>query len=361
MVYIFGDCELHTCLHILRRAGQLKRLRPKVLYVLVYLLEHRDRVVTKRELCEQIWPKQYISDATLESTLRTVRQILGDNGRTKRLIQTIYGSGYRFIAPVEIRADDQAQAGLTASPVTAVPTPHRSVEAADGDGSGYAALVSHETTQGPPLSDSWEESQQLVTLLCGSLVDARALSTRQGPGTLCSLMRVLYNLTQTVVQRYGGTILYVAGGSFMAMFGALVAREHHAQRAVLAALDLHWELDRYRNTSNTACASELVVRMSLHTGPVIVGGKQDLWRIPPVVIGDTAILATSYETMAEPGAILCSAATARFVQDMGHIEAIGPMWEVGQSMPHMLYRVQTEVSVTPPPVAYVGSGSGANA
>src|SRR5262245_1679772 len=131
MVYIFGDCELNTCLHVLHRAGQLVRLRPKVLHVLTYLLEHRDRVVTKRELCEHIWSDQYISDATLESTLRTVRQILGDSGRTKQLIQTIYGSGYRFTAPVEIRSDDEAQATLLPGTPPTIPTPHRVAEVGD--------------------------------------------------------------------------------------------------------------------------------------------------------------------------------------------------------------------------------------
>jgi DNA-binding winged helix-turn-helix (wHTH) protein len=126
MVYRFGDCDLNTRLHALYRAGQLVRLRPKVWYVLTHLLEHRDRVVTKRELCEQIWSNQFISDATLESTLRTVRQLLGDNGRMKCLIQTIYGSGYRFTAPVEVCPDDAAQTTLPPGTVALVPTPHRS-------------------------------------------------------------------------------------------------------------------------------------------------------------------------------------------------------------------------------------------
>jgi DNA-binding winged helix-turn-helix (wHTH) protein len=56
MFYIFGDCELDTDLYILRRAGQVVHLSPKVFQVLTYLLEHRDRVIDKDELCAQVWP-----------------------------------------------------------------------------------------------------------------------------------------------------------------------------------------------------------------------------------------------------------------------------------------------------------------
>src|SRR5262249_14512829 len=273
------------------------------------LLEHRDRMVTKQELCEQVWSNQCISDATLESTLRAVRQLLGDSGREKRFIQTIYGSGYRFTAPVEVCSDDAAQATLPPGTAAPAPTPQRVAEGVDGpsaaalvtcdrlppvDTRGHAAPWSCAMPQVPHLSDPWEGQQQLVTLLCGSLVNATALSARRGRGALYNLMRVLCHLTQAAVQRYGGTVLYVAGGSFMAMFGAPVAQAKHAQRAVLAARHLHGELDQYRHTSDVAFASELVVRMGLHTGPVLLEERMETWRIAPAVLGDTAILAASY-------------------------------------------------------------------
>ena len=103
MVYAFDNCELDTQRMALRRAGQTMPLRPKVFQVLFYLLTHRERVVDKQELCEQVWPAQCISDATLESTLRAVRRAIGDSGKAQRIIQTLHGHGYRFIAPVTAR------------------------------------------------------------------------------------------------------------------------------------------------------------------------------------------------------------------------------------------------------------------
>src|SRR5262249_47106285 len=170
MVYRFGDCELNTRLHVLHRAGQLVQLRPKVWHVLTHLLEPRDRMVTKQELCEQVWTNQCISDATLESTLRAVRQLLGDSGREKRFIQTIYGSGYRFTAPVEVCSDDAAQATLPSGPAAPAPAPQRVDEGVDGpsaaalvtcdrlppvDTRGHAAPWSCAMPQVPHLSDPW--------------------------------------------------------------------------------------------------------------------------------------------------------------------------------------------------------------
>ena len=100
MIYTFGECVLNTQLHVLARAGKPIKLRPKAFEVLVYFIEHRDRIVAKHELCEQVWPNQFISDATLGSTVRAVRQAIGDTGEAQQLIQTVHGYGYRCTVPV---------------------------------------------------------------------------------------------------------------------------------------------------------------------------------------------------------------------------------------------------------------------
>src|SRR5215510_4960000 len=102
MIYHFVDCVLDTQLYTLDRAGQSTRLAPKVFEVLCYLIEHRDRVVSKQELCDQVWEGFAISDATLESCLRAVRITVGDSGQAQRVIQTQRGHGYRFVADVTV-------------------------------------------------------------------------------------------------------------------------------------------------------------------------------------------------------------------------------------------------------------------
>src|SRR5262245_58034355 len=110
VLYVFADCELDTQLYILRRAGQMTLLRPKVFQVLIYLLEHRDRVVSKHELLEAVWPKQFISDATLADCIRTIRHAVGDSRRHQSVLQTRHVHGYRFVAEVtEQPAGHEAQ------------------------------------------------------------------------------------------------------------------------------------------------------------------------------------------------------------------------------------------------------------
>src|SRR5499427_7654389 len=106
MRYRFADCILDTQLSTLERAGQTTRLAPKVFEVLCYLIEHRDRVVSKQELCEQVWEGLAISDATLESCLRAVRLTVGDSGQAQRIIQTQRGYRYRFVAAVTLLPED---------------------------------------------------------------------------------------------------------------------------------------------------------------------------------------------------------------------------------------------------------------
>jgi TolB-like protein/DNA-binding winged helix-turn-helix (wHTH) protein len=101
MIYRFGECVLDTQLYSVQRGGQSIRLRPKVFRMCLYLLEHRDRVVSREELCAQLWPGRFVSSATLEGVIRSVRRALGDSGRAQGIILTRHSYGYRFVAGVE--------------------------------------------------------------------------------------------------------------------------------------------------------------------------------------------------------------------------------------------------------------------
>src|ERR1700752_4753322 len=109
MIYRFSECKLDASLYTLQRAGQTIRLRPKVFRVCLYLLEHRDRVVSREELCTQVWSGQFISQATIEGVIRAVRQAVGDSGQAQGTIQTLHRYGYRFVADVEERPTNVAE------------------------------------------------------------------------------------------------------------------------------------------------------------------------------------------------------------------------------------------------------------
>jgi DNA-binding winged helix-turn-helix (wHTH) protein/predicted ATPase len=102
MHYVFGDCTLDTQRYELRRGGVRLPLRRKVFQVLMYLIEQRDRVVSRDEVLAQVWPDQYVGEETLTSCVKAVRHAVGDSGRAQRVIQSVRGHGLRFVADVSV-------------------------------------------------------------------------------------------------------------------------------------------------------------------------------------------------------------------------------------------------------------------
>jgi predicted ATPase/DNA-binding winged helix-turn-helix (wHTH) protein len=101
MQYVFGDYTLEPRRRELRCQGHLVSIQPQVFDVLVYLVTHRDRAVPKQELQAQLWPHLHVSPATLSASIKRAHQAVGDGGAAQRVIQTLHGRGYRFVAPVE--------------------------------------------------------------------------------------------------------------------------------------------------------------------------------------------------------------------------------------------------------------------
>lgn len=114
MVYEFGDFTLDTKRHELRRGGEPQHLEPQVYAVLCYLLEHRDRLVTSKELMDEVWGQRFVTPGTLSSRIKALRQALGDDGASQRVIQTVRGSGFRVVAQVRPVADTHGMSVATA-------------------------------------------------------------------------------------------------------------------------------------------------------------------------------------------------------------------------------------------------------
>ena len=102
-IYSFGDYELDTRLHELRRDGEPLRIEPQVFDVLAHLFACRDRVVTKEELLDAVWGHRYVAPTTLNSRIKVARQVVGDDGTAQRVIRTVHGLGFRVVTKVEER------------------------------------------------------------------------------------------------------------------------------------------------------------------------------------------------------------------------------------------------------------------
>jgi predicted ATPase/DNA-binding winged helix-turn-helix (wHTH) protein len=99
-MYVFGDFVLDTQLYQLRRGDDVIPLEPKVFDVLRYLVEHNDRVATKRELLDALWPNEVVTEAVLPTNINALRRALGQKRGDKLPIETVHGRGYRFAMPV---------------------------------------------------------------------------------------------------------------------------------------------------------------------------------------------------------------------------------------------------------------------
>jgi len=114
MIYHFGNYELDAPRCELRCAGHQIAIEPKVFAVLLYLLQHRDRVVTKEELLAHCWPDTFVSEAALTRCLTKVRKTVQSEPAGSPVIKTLYGRGYCFVAPVTVLPREPS-AGLMAA------------------------------------------------------------------------------------------------------------------------------------------------------------------------------------------------------------------------------------------------------
>jgi len=96
----FGDNVLDVARRELRRSGEHVPLAPQIFDLLVYLVRHRDRVVSKDDLVASIWGGRIVSDSALTTAINAARQAVGDSGSAQSVIRTVARRGVRFVAEV---------------------------------------------------------------------------------------------------------------------------------------------------------------------------------------------------------------------------------------------------------------------
>ena len=334
MRYVFGDYSLDTQRYELRHAGEFIPLGPQVFNVLAYLVAHRDRVVSRDELFARLWPDQFVTDDALGRCIRAARRALEDRPEAPRYIMTTRGRGYRFIAPVQEQPHGPPDDGASTTVLAQSILQPLSVAGSEGPPpqvswptvSGELDRLSEEFRP-PSLAGEYKQ----VTVLCGGLADALALAMRLGPEAMHRAMQTVFTVVQQVLYRYAGSLIEWSGEGFVALFGAPVAQEDHAQRAVLAALALHAQVGTSTPDPRQALEEPVALCLGLHTGRVVVdrlgGDPQRLY----TAASETTQVALRLRQRAAPGTTLLSAATQHLVQEDVWVE---PQGEVTVSEAH---------------------------
>ena len=110
MIYRFSNISLDTTRYIISNGDKEISVEPLVFDLLLYLVKHRDRVISHEEILTALWQKKVVSDSALTVQIKKARHAIGDSGKAQNSIKTVHGRGYQFIASVEIENDDASQA-----------------------------------------------------------------------------------------------------------------------------------------------------------------------------------------------------------------------------------------------------------
>ena len=100
MRYLFEDYVFDTGRRELWRGSSAVAIEPQVFDLLAYLIENRERVVSKEDLRAAVWEGRVVSESTLSSSINAARTAIGDTGEEQRLIRTLPRKGFRFVGPV---------------------------------------------------------------------------------------------------------------------------------------------------------------------------------------------------------------------------------------------------------------------
>ncbi|PON19042.1 hypothetical protein C2W62_04830 [Candidatus Entotheonella serta] len=196
MRYLFDDYELNTETQELSYAGQQIPLTPKAYAVLAHLIVNRDRLVSKDELLDEIWPDTYVDDSAVKRNIMAVRRAIGDRSSTREHIVTQRARGYRFVTPVRVWEPQAADASDTATQPPAPTMPTTSQPS--------SAPTSVPLSLRPAIAEAAE--RKLVTALYCMVSHTTDASGEMDLDTLHSLMQTVYTYTYEEAQRYGGTV-----------------------------------------------------------------------------------------------------------------------------------------------------------
>jgi class 3 adenylate cyclase/tetratricopeptide (TPR) repeat protein len=186
---------------------------------------------------------------------------------------------------------------------------------------------------------SLEGERKLVTVLFADVANYTAMAEKLDPEQVHQIMDGCFKILLDEIHRYEGTINQFTGDGVMALFGAPVAHEDHAQQACHAALSIQKALTHYGDDLNRRLGIHFKMRMGLNSGEVVVGAIGDDLRMDYTAVGDTTNLAARMESHAEPGSILVTSATYKLARDYFVFDALGAVAVKGKVTPQQVYEL----------------------
>ena len=186
---------------------------------------------------------------------------------------------------------------------------------------------------------SIEGERKLVTVLFADVANYTLISEKLDPEEIHKIMDGCFKILMDEIHKFEGTINQFTGDGVMALFGAPIAHEDHAQRACYAALSIQGTIEAYGNRILKDIGVEFKMRIGLNSGQVVVGAIGDDLRMDYTAQGDTSNLAARMESNAEPGTVLVSENIYRFARDFFEFKPKGQVQIKGKEAPIEAYQL----------------------
>ena len=190
-----------------------------------------------------------------------------------------------------------------------------------------------------------EGERKQVTVLFADVKGSMELAEQLDPEEWHRILERFFGLLTDGVHRFEGTVNQYTGDGIMALFGAPIAHEDHAQRACYAALWLRDELQTCAREVKREHGLGLATRIGLHSGEVVVGRIGDDLRMDYTAQGYTVGLAQRMESLAEPNSCYLSEATARLVSGYFELEDLGAFPVKGASEPIGVFELRGQGAI----------------
>jgi predicted ATPase/class 3 adenylate cyclase len=185
-----------------------------------------------------------------------------------------------------------------------------------------------------------EGERKQVTVLFADVKGSMELAEQVDPEEWHRILDRFFQILADGVHRFEGTVNQYTGDGIMALFGAPIAHEDHAQRACYAALWLCEQLEKYAEELRLEQGLNFSARLGLNSGDVVVGKIGDDLRMDYTAQGHTVGLAQRVEQLAGPGLAYLSQHTARLVEGHFQLRDLGESKIAGATEPLRVYELQ---------------------
>jgi class 3 adenylate cyclase/tetratricopeptide (TPR) repeat protein len=188
-----------------------------------------------------------------------------------------------------------------------------------------------------------EGERKIVTVMFSDVSGFTAMSEKLDPEDVHAIMDRAFDVILNAVHRYEGTVNQFLGDGVMALFGAPIAHEDHAQRALSAALAIQEGLTPVAEEVKRTHRIEFRMRIGINTGPVVVGAIGRDLRMDYTAVGDTTNLAARLMAIAKPGHIVTSRRTQNLRDRVFVFEDLGEFQLKGKAEPVRAYALKSEL------------------